>query len=352
MPKRKLEVVGFDHGNGFLKAKGDQREICLPSRFALWSEFEGESFAQEELQLHQYQSKTIDKRIYAWGEDIIHAEHPIKTYSGEERYLEAPYKLLSEFGLAELFPGLEDPVHIRLVVGCPSQEWHTVQEEKIQEVYNGTHVVQVDDKDRVIIVDELRILAQPLGTLFYMYLDDDGYVANDAEHFEKDTIGVIDIGSGTTDLNKIDGLKIDNDYAGTIEAGMFTAYQAIADKINQKYGYQVATKESVEYQLRLSDHKSEIYHISKRMGDINIKEFKEEAFEQLANYIHMELRQRWPKMSVFDQLIVTGGGAEVLKQYLEKRLGHGVTFLDNNRANAIGFYRYGKSMDLIGEEES
>ncbi|MGR5984522.1 hypothetical protein ACUC2M_04475 [Bacillus cytotoxicus] len=52
-----------------------------------------------------------------------------------------------------------------------------------------------------INVVDVIVLAQPVGTVMSRYLDEDGFVADDT--YEDMTVGIIDIGTGTTDLDVI-----------------------------------------------------------------------------------------------------------------------------------------------------
>jgi plasmid segregation protein ParM len=331
-------VIGLDHGNTKVKGKSEDREWIRPSAFARPGDFGEEGIAGgKKLRLKQFVSNKFEDETYVWGEDVGEASRLIPTYTTENRYTQKAYRLLSEFSISELLPkGKKTVDNVLVVTGCPSTEKGTKLEDELKQVFAGGHVVNVDGETKMVEVAQVIVLPQPLGTILSLYLDDEGYVAD--ESYEEDYVGVIDIGGGTTDLDGIKGLKRQNEDTETIPEGMFDAYKRIAAYINKEKPEAKATPQSVEQQIL---NGSDTYVISKR-SSIDIKQVKEEAFRDFAEYLIAQINTSWKNRAKFDKLLLTGGGAAPLAPYFKAWEKDIIVVKDGQKANATGFYRYGK----------
>jgi plasmid segregation protein ParM len=335
----KLKVFGIDHGNGYLKLVSDDKKIVLPNIIARVSDFLGDELLAKKYDVCKYRSEKIDDETYVWGQDILKANKLQTSFTDEGRYDQKVYKLLSSFALAVLKEGngIEE---ILLVTGVPSREKGTEVERELQKAFSGTHIINVDGIDRAVKVMEIKILAQPVGTIMYLFLDDDGGIQTENQGITDEYCGIVDIGFGTTDLNGVKELDIVHADTETIKSGMSVAYQKLVDYVNKQYPGANASLKTVEKQL-LGDN-PDCYCVSKRQA-IDITEIKEEAFSQLAEDIINGINQRWTNRSKFDRIILTGGGASVLHKHF-KSWEKDIELIpsESQIANAIGFYRYGK----------
>ena len=326
-------VIGLDHGNGWVKIRTATNEIVLPSFVARKEEI-GDSVIGRSLDVKQYEIPNVKGSTFVWGEDVTKIKDVLSTYGGQNRYNNDVYQALSKFALAEALPDGDVFDDVLVVTGVPSIEVGTDKERQLREVFEGAHIVRVNGHDKIIRVGRVVVISQPLGVVLSRYLDDDGYVADDK--YEEYSVAVIDIGTGTTDLDHVKALRRISADCHSIPVGMFDVYKRIAAWVNRQNPSANATPQEVERQFETNS-----YEVSKRVR-YDIEEIKEVAIEEVAAEITTAIFQRWKNFDSFDEILITGGGASVLGKKIEKMI-PGAVIVDNPQtANAEGFFKYGQ----------
>lgn len=326
-----MTVIGLDHGNGWVKAITSNNSIVLPSVVATKDAL-GEEVTSQALKIKEYESIVQKGSVYLWGSDVTKADKVLSTYGSQDRYLQPLYKLLCEFAIAEVLPGHSyDDVWV--VTGVPSSEKGTVAEEQIKKVLLGGHIVNVNGVEKMIKVTNVIILPQPVGTVMSRYLDRDGFVLND--EYETSSIGIIDVGTGTTDLDHIKELRRQEGDFLSISIGMFDVYKKVAAHIRKQNPSLDVTPQKVEKQFQ-----SDSYVISKRKKE-DITDIKALALHETALEIKTAINQQWKTWDRFDEIVITGGGAGSLGAALQELIDDAETVPNSQVANAEGFYRYG-----------
>ncbi|KIL38324.1 hypothetical protein SD70_27000 [Gordoniibacillus kamchatkensis] len=336
MSKNKLIVMGIDHGNGYFKGYSDQvKGLVYPSRLLTRDSALREDFAglNEEI-INEFESALYEGERFVWGASVDKAKgRSLSTYTSEDRYSQKHYKLLSQFGVASLIQEGVGPFEVFLVTGCPPREKGTKRENEIINVFKGTHIVQINDDDKIIHVKECKVLSQPLGSILDLYIDEQGNIIR--EEIGTSYIGIVDIGSGTTDFDGIDSLKTISEDRHTIPIGVHEIYQRLADFINSETPDANATPKSVELQFD-----NDVYQASRRLA-IPIKEIKQKIVRETAEYIINELQIRWRNRSKFDLVILTGGGVKILEPWFKQFINDIHIVDDYQLSNARGFYKLG-----------
>jgi len=336
MSKNKLIVMGIDHGNGYFKGYStDINGLVLPSGILTKESAKREdSTGIGEIKFTEFESDLYEGERFVWGDEVNKVKEKfLSTYTREDRYIQKHYKLLCQFGLASLIQAEEGVFNVFLVTGCPSREKGTRREDELSHVFKRRHFVQMNDKLKVINVKECKILPQPLGTILDLYIDEQRHVKR--EEIATSYIGIVDIGTGTTDCDGIDSLKAIPDDRHTIPVGVHEIYQRIADYINSENPDAYATPKSVELQFD-----SDVYKASKRLA-IPIKEAKERIVRETAEYIINELQIRWRNRSKFDMVILTGGGVKVMEPWFKGFIKDITVIKDYQISNARGFLKFG-----------
>jgi plasmid segregation protein ParM len=334
-------VIGLDHGNGWVKAKTASNELTLPSYYAKL-ETVNEGYGNNKIEVKEYESNISKGEKFVWGREINRVDHVIPTYGAQDRYKQMPYKLLTEFALADVAAKEGDAISdVTVVTGVPSIEKGTDAEKDLINVVRGDHLVIINDKGIILRVSDVKVLPQPVGVVMSEYLDADGFVED--ESFETDSVAVIDIGTGTTDIDHVKSLKRQKGDSDSILLGMNDVYRRVADWINSKNTSARATVGKVESQFA-----NDSYVISKR-SVIEIDEIKEKALDEVAAELKTEIIGRWKTWERFDRILLTGGGATQLGKRLQSLIPDAEIVKDPQTANVEGFYRYGKS--LVGDDE-
>ncbi|RUT43268.1 hypothetical protein EJP82_20860 [Paenibacillus anaericanus] len=325
------QIIAIDHGNGYVKGYTSEKKLLLPNQFIRKDLLLSKPY----FDLDEYTSIKFENETYFWGKNICMELNPISTFSLHDRYIQKPYKLLSEFTLAEM---AEDHNELIVVTGVPSDQIRTREVGDLKKVFEGMHEMKVNGCKKFIEVKDVYILTQPLGTFLYIYLDDEGNIVD--PDIEEEHVGIIDVGAGTFNLDGIHRMKAVYEDRDTFAEGLFKVYRRISDYINKEYPEAKATPKLVELQF-LGDN-LESYRVSKRVS-IDIKKIKDIVFNEYIDDIIPKINQLWTRRSKFDRILLTGGGATPLAPYLlnwERDIE--VPNVENCQlTNAIGFYRFG-----------
>lgn len=328
-------IVGLDHGNGWVKARTATNKLTLPSYIAKNEEI-GEGFNNHKLEIKEYESANAKGETYVWGKDVIKANKLLSTYGSQDRYKQKYYTLLNEFALIEVLSDLNEDVieDVWVITGVPSEEKGTTLEKDIEKSLKGSHLVKVNGEDKIVKVSKVVILPQPIGTIMSLYLDTKGFV--DDDKYESSSVAIIDLGTGTTDLDHIKELRRQEGDTLSIPIGMFDVYKRIEKYVKKQHPTANVTPQRVETQFN-----SDSFVISKR-AKVDISSIKEEAIEEVAMEIKNNIIQQWKTWDRFDEIIITGGGANSLGKKLKQLISDVTSVTNSQTANADGFYRYGE----------
>lgn len=223
-----------------------------------------------------------------------------------------------------------------IVVGLPvSAAENNRMVNSVKSMFSGVKEAEINGKPMTFNI-KTSVLAEPLGTYFSLILDENFKPLNTSPFFY-DRMAVIDIGYRTLDIVTLQGGKLstakDSTMSGTV--GLFEkAWKLI---------------ETDHGMLQWQDKVRIFNAISNNFGKTALKangEYASPAIweritglrEQLAKDIAGEVRSILSGMRP-DKMLVTGGGAILLKDDLLKNIRQ-LSFHPNPRfANAIGFYR-------------
>lgn len=331
-----IEPVGYDHGNGNNKGKTQYKILNQPSVYGLKSSVPRKMLGEVNLKLDTFIQGSDKQRVeYVWGEDILKIPNLFTSFGYQDRYLQPAYKVLSDFALAKLFEGNASHVTTFIVTGVPSREKGTKKEEDLKALLRGDHIITMNGIDKKITVKDVEVIPQPLGTIIYLYLDDNANVVD--EDIAEEYVGIIDAGAGTCDCDALKALEIVDEDRDTFNLGMKTVYKKVADAINDEDSDYGATPEIVEAQFD-----NEEYIISKRfkIEKVKFEAMKEKYIQEVAEMIIARINSRWTNRKKFDRIILTGGSVKYFRKYFEKWEKDIIVIEDSQMANAIGFYRY------------
>ena len=177
----------------------------------------------------------------------------------------------------------------------------------------------------------VRVIPQPLGSFFDRLLDESGKVKDNS--LVTGRIGVVDIGYYTTDLLMVSDLEFVERQADSCENGVSTALELIAKDIEQIHGMRPdihATEQAIKQGwIKVFGERKGIFQIAdRRLGEI-------------AREIEAKVHIVWKAGSDIDQVLLTGGGAALLKGHLNLYK-HAVVTVGAQVANARGYFKFGR----------
>lgn len=330
---------GIDFGNGYVKGKSEKGEFIIPSFIAideLKDNLISSSFEQK-YNVHSYKRKT-DDNSYLFGKDIMLAvasNKLISTNSSNERYTMDSFQRMVEFALGEL-ASYEDSetIEVRLVTGMPSEELQYARlKSSFERFLKGMHTIERDGVALMIHVKEVKLIEQPLGTLFDTYLNDDSKVHTD---FKNGSVVVIDFGSGTTIIDQYHQMKRAN---GTVlPRGMREFFKGIARDLSTDAEVSV-NQIHIEEGIKNGTYQAVFGQYKLPFMDIFERKVKEKLDDTLSNY------EDDIEDSSVNAFIITGGGANIFSDLIKKRKNNFMVVENPQTATSNGYYKLANAFD-------
>ncbi len=175
----------------------------------------------------------------------------------------------------------------------------------------------------------VKVIPQPLGSFFSLLFDRSGTVATPELASEK--VGILDIGFYTTDLITVTELEVVEKQVDSFENGMSTAFSAIAKDIEDSYGMRPDLYQTERAAIKGS---LKVFGIEK-----DIRVIVQKRLTELSQEITAKAKTIWKNAADLDRVILTGGGASLLKPYLNNLYRHSTFIPESQFANAIGYYK-------------
>jgi len=180
----------------------------------------------------------------------------------------------------------------------------------------------------------VRVIPQPLGSFFSLFFDWSGKVVREDMAHEK--VGVLDIGYYTSDLITIHELEVVEKQTDSYETGISTALETISRDIEAAYGMRPSLDHTAQ---ALEKGSIKVFGSEK-----DIKPIVQKRLTELAQEITARAKTVWKNAADIDRVLLTGGGAEALKPYLNL-FQHSFLIPEPQFSNAIGYYNLARRLD-------
>lgn len=306
-----FEIGAYDDGYGDNKSKCQTGEVFItPSFVTTWRpQYDTELDTTNKSPLDRIELYVGDNK-YLVGKAALQQDKRIQWNGADNKHLDTNFDVLLKTHLGLMSQSFKSDI-VRLVMGLPVKSSLDLKRiEVLKDKARGQHKFSIkllgdtSPRDKTLYVEDVVVKAQPHGTLADMVLDDMGRLSD--KDLAKKTIAISDIGGKTHNMYVVEQLDPLADYCDTTNNGMYTAYTWIKDWINEKWP-----------DIRLSDGQMSSVITRKEVRGYDISPLITKSYEQLARNIILELKTRWDgAFSYIDEVVFTGGGAEVLKPYL------------------------------------
>ena len=227
-------------------------------------------------------------------------------------------RFTSEEGMALLMAALalladETVETVKLATGLPVSEYARLKED-YREALEDRHEIKVLTPDGNELetfdfaIDDVKILPQPVGTIFDAVLDKSGGLAE--KELAAGKVAVLDIGRNTVDMALTDSLSfVDRQSVSYDDIGLDDAYRDLSAELKSTLGVNIPP-ESIEPYLQSGVIKKK-----------SIGQEKERVFGDQAEKIASRVFNTWKEIWDIDKIIITGGGAVILGDYIARALG-------------------------------
>lgn len=351
-----MEIFSLDIGNLQTKIKSSKTEKVMPSRFVDYDDLGNHSTSifESKHAVNKYTTNFDSLFSYAWGEDLykVHSKGDfIDTIQFEDRYSTHSFKLLASFAIAELAKDYKEAknsiLEVMIVTGVPTNDFNKTSVKKIIDVLNGDHNITINEVSLNVRVKEVKILPQPVGTVYDQMLDNEGYL--EKEDYLNEQITVVDIGGGTILVDTLSNMNLIETGRVQKESGAYKLYEDIVSNCI-KSGLHGITSNMTEQILR--NNKNDKYYYKPNKNDSYditkyVKKSKTKFTRDLINTINTTIKGT----SKIDTFFITGGGANLIHQEeILNTFKHPIFVYNSEVANVNGFYKYGLA-SLLEEVE-
>jgi plasmid segregation protein ParM len=331
-----MEVLGIDVGFGFTKATNGKDFIIFKSLFGEATDIQfrlnigNVSFTDN---LHV----TIDDQAYFIG-DFAEQQSSVRQFTlYQDRLLSEFVKILALTAAGSIN---DKYVPINVVSGLPIG-YLKQHHQQFSKILAGHHEVIYHQADgskisRKIHINKVRMMPQPLGSIFNLLMDDNGKIVN--KELAKQKVGVVDIGFRTTDFSIFDRLRYIERGSTTTDTGISKSFGVISKKLREESGVSI-----------------EVFRLYKAVGsgsikirgkEYNFSKLRDQVFSNAAGIIANDIERLWSDDWDIDTIVLTGGGSMELAQYLKPLITGSVIPLSNKidaRLNNVqGYFKYGK----------
>ncbi|GAB6099695.1 hypothetical protein JCM16358_15740 [Halanaerocella petrolearia] len=233
-------------------------------------------------------------------------------------------KLLA--GLSTLYPNA-NRIHIdQLVTGLPIQH-HRNHKKSMKERFEGEFKSKINTKngERMTVhykIDNVVVIPQAAGALLY-YLNQ-----NQDLDIMKEKIAILDVGGRTTDGLAYNCGEIINESPFSSDIGMSNVFRAVSNHLN--------IDENLIRETVINNQDTITYNQEEQ----SIKEIRDNYYCELSKEIFKATRNEWRDfISLVNQVLIVGGGAEFLEPYLKNNFGKiGIEVIPNPQlANVLGY---------------
>jgi plasmid segregation protein ParM len=309
-----IQVWGFDDGYGDVKGFNGKQEIYYPSNVTTYKEKHDTVLGNKQSNPLSHIVVEYDDKKFLVGQGAVDQDMQSSWIGGNNKHKHPMFPALAKAGLAMLSEDFDNVKVDPIVLGLPVE--HSENENRIKElrkIFKKKHEVSLtladgSKFDKVIDIKDVIVVSQPFGTFCDLILGDDGEIVN--PELATKFISIVDIGAGTVNFLTLNDLDPITDLTKHNNKGMYTAYNEIGKRIEEEFGK--------KYPLGVLPKLIKQGFIA---GGNNIQPIVNDVFELHAG----ELMSEWETLfrnsiSYLDAVIFTGGGTEVLKDYLVKYL--------------------------------
>lgn len=326
--------IGIDVGYGFVKATDGEREFVFPSVVGIGQELRYRSELSVRTRPLDNLSLTVDGRDYFVGDLAIRQSEIASRSLDPNRAEDRNVKVLMLAGL-NLYTQWENET-FNVVTGLPTS-YFAAYRDAWQNNLRGSHVLKFrvngQEKEKTITIEKLRIVPQPLGTLYDRALNQAGAIQD--EDLASLSVGVVDVGFKTTDFAVADQLEFIDHLSGSTPIGLSNAYGLIADRLRAEFKI-----DKEQHELDRIVERGEV-RIAGKVYDIS--RTKREVFERIAHKIITELDSLWDYRNL-DVIFFTGGGSQALAEWLLPEFRNAILADSPQVANARGFLKYANNI--------
>lgn len=325
------EVLALDIGYGFTKGQTVKGQVIIPSMVgpAEAIRYESDVIAANGHGI----ALEVDGRLYFVGEQAELQSASASQTLDVTRTGSAEQKVLFYAVASELVKTTADQVAV--VSGLPVSDYDERNKTALRDMLQGEHTAKRQGRHtRSFDVTNVMIVPQAMGSLFALVLDRRGKLADG--DLAGGRVGVVDIGTLTTNFILVDRLRYVEHGSDSITSGMSETLNKVAKDLKREHGLDWGM------QLGKVDQAVRARAVEVFGARVNIASITDPHLEALADTIVSKARTLWGAGADLKAVVLTGGGSLELAPYIRKAYLHTRTVGgDPQFANVTGYLRIG-----------
>lgn len=309
-------------GNGFVKTYREGTSVIYPSIVGEDQgglDFDGLSTSKDRV-------IDFEGKRYAIGETAWRLSIVQQTQMDRSRIGKPFYRTLFASALAATFAQSGE---VSVVITLPVA-WYRKRDE-VRNQLAGIYKVGVGKKQLTFDLppENLRIVPEGFGVLAAQLLDAEGTVKR--SNLSKSMVGIVEVGTGTTDFSLFNGLELVPVKSDGIDKGLRIVWDAVSGDIERAYGRRLEPHEIDRAILKGA------FKDSGAVRDVTI--FTKSRMPMLSTAIQSWIDGTWDSGRIADVIFFGGGGAPQVKSYFHYP--HQEFVDDGYIQDALGSFRFG-----------
>ena len=320
-------ILSVDIGYGYTKGIGaDGLRFSFPSVIGTAEDIR---FATDLIRGGEERPVTYGDRRFFYGEQAVLQSRVQSAIFDRSRVHDRTYKMLFVAALVEMAKQAPDGTRVRVVTGLPVGFFGDRAE--VIKAFEGVYRVNTERAIK-LDVESVFVAPQPFGSLFRELLSEQGKIVQG--DIERGRLGIIDVGTYTTDFVVSDELRYVQRMSGSIPIG----WSEVTSQVQQALG----DLHRLELMPHEVDRAVQAGEVRMRGEPVSLESLIEPAMADIQTAIIARARDLWGEGAQLDIILVSGGGGPYLYDAIHDVYPHARLLDDAFWANAEGFYRFGQ----------
>jgi len=266
---------------------------------------------------------------FFYGEQAVLQSRVQSAIFDRSRVHDHTYKMLFVAALVELSKLVPDAKRVQVITGLPVEFFD--DRSKVVSSFEGLYRINVE-RAIEFAVESVFVAPQPFGSLFRELLSKQGKIID--SNVEKGRIGVIDVGTYTTDFVVSDELRYVQRLSGSVRIG----WSKVISQVQQALG-DLHRLELMPYEVDRALQEGEV---RVRGEPVSLEPLIKPAVSDIQTAIVARARDLWGAGTHLDMILVSGGGGPHLYDVIHDVYPHARLLNNAFWANAEGLYRFGQ----------
>jgi len=320
-------ILSVDIGYGYTKGIGPHgMRFSFPSVIGTAEDIH---FATDLIRGEEIRAVQYDGARFFYGRQAVLQSRIQSTIFDRSRVHDHTYKKLFVAALVEMAKLSPSAWRLKVVTGLPVGFFG--DRDQVIKSLEGAYQITAE-RAMKRTVTSVFVAPQPFGSLFRELLNEQGKIING--DMEAGRVGIIDVGTYTTDFVVSDELRYVQRLSGSIRIGWSKVISQVQDALGDSYMLELMPHE-VDRALQAGE-------VRVRGKPVRLEPLTKPAIAEVQTAVIARARDLWGAGARLDTILVSGGGGPYLYNAIRDVYPH-ARLLDNAFwANAEGLYRFGQ----------